>query len=348
MENNLLGTENGNSSFISFLNELNSKLPEFDPVGNELITSGNQSEPSIPLNHDETDLSRSDNMKDDFLDAENQNNPLAPLSNEAEEKFETNPTEPKQKIPPSEQNTPFMSSFLIELIHSLKRTLASISHFNLVTMDKPNDTELREYSHRIVAEDIKKIDLVLNSLLNYISINTPLTKSNTLYIILEEVLEANERLIRQKNIKIIKKYEKDLPDTFIHSEQVRFILHSVLQYAILSTPPDENIGFVLKLFDVHDGTAAVETSPENGRRYLELIIGFNEDKKPVHPSGNPSETQGDQKEGMADLILKLAKEILQRNHGMVIETHGKRLKNLICLRFPVERRKVVYYEPIAL
>jgi hypothetical protein len=189
---------------------------------------------------------------------------------------------------------------------------------------------------------------VLNSLLNYISINTPLTKSNTLYIILEEVLEANERLIRQKNIKIIKKYEKDLPDTFIHSEQVRFILHSVLQYAILSTPPDENIGLVLKLYDVHDGTAAVETSPENGRRYLELIIGFNEDKKPVHPSDNPSETQGDQKEGMADLILKLAKEILQRNHGMVIETHGKRLKNLICLRFPVERRKVVYYEPIAL
>jgi hypothetical protein len=129
---------------------------------------------------------------------------------------------------------------------------------------------------------------------------------------------------------------------------VRFILHSILQYAILSTPPDENIGLILKLCDFHNRTVTEETSYENGRRYLEMIIGFNEDKKPVHSLDSSSETQGDQKEGMADLILKLAKEILQRNHGMMIETHGKRLKNLICLRFPVERRKVVYYEPIAL
>jgi hypothetical protein len=26
---------------------------------------------------------------------------------------------------------------------------------------------------------------------------------------------------------------------------------------------------------------------------------------------------------MADLILKLAKGILERNHGMMVETHGK-------------------------
>jgi signal transduction histidine kinase len=348
MENNLPRTENENSSFISFLNELNSKVPEFDPVGNELITAEDQSESSIPLDNDETDLSKSNKMRNDSFDTENQTNPLAPFPNEAEKKCETNLTEPKQKVSQNEQNTPFMSSFLIELIHSLKGTLASINHFNLVTMDKPNDPEVREYSHRIIAEDIKKIDLVLNSLLNYISINTPIVKSNTLYIILEEVLEANERQIRQKNIKIIKKYEKDLPDTFIHPEQVRFILNSILQYAILSTPPDNNIGFLLKLYDFHDGTVAVETPPENGRRYLDLIIGFNEDKKPVHPSDNPSEIKGNQKEGMADLILKLAKEILEKNHGMMIETHGKKLKTLIDLKFPIERRKVVYYEPIAL
>jgi hypothetical protein len=33
---------------------------------------------------------------------------------------------------------------------------------------------------------------------------------------------------------------------------------------------------------------------------------------------------------------------------MMVETHGERPKTLINLRFPVERRKVVYYEPIAL
>ena len=78
------------------------------------------------------------------------------------------------------------------------------------------------------------------------------------------------------------------------------------------------------------------------------MVGFNEDRKPINQLDNLSETQGDQKEGMNGLILKLANEILQRNHGMMIETHGKSLKTLINLRFPVDRRKVVYYEPIAL
>ena len=143
-----------------------------------------------------------------------------------------------------------------------------------------------------------------------------------------------------------KRYEKDLPDTFIHPEQVRFILHSVLQYAILSTPPNEVIGFLMKSSD--NGTGAEKTLPEDKRGYIEVMIGFNGDGKPVDPSENLSETPRDQSKGMADLILKLAKDILERNHGMMIETHGKRSKTLIALRFPIERRKVVYYEPIAL
>ena len=108
-------------------------------------------------------------------------------------------------------------------------------------------------SHTQVREDIQKIDSVLNSLLNFININTPIVKENTLYVILEEILEANEKQLREKNIKIIKKFEKNLPETYIHNEQVRFILHSVLQYAIFSTPRNEAIGVLMKALDFHDG-----------------------------------------------------------------------------------------------
>jgi hypothetical protein len=50
---------------------------------------------------------------------------------------------------------------------------------------------------------------------------------------------------------------------------------------------------------------------------------------------------------MADLILKLAKEVLGKNHRVMVE-HVERLKTHMNLRFPAERRKAVYYEPIAL
>jgi hypothetical protein len=77
------------------------------------------------------------------------------------------------------------------------------------------------------------------------------------------------------------------------------------------------------------------------------MIGFDEDVKPGNKPENLSETPGDENQGMADLILRLAKDILERNHGMMIETR-KKSETILTLRFPVERRKGVYYEPIAL
>jgi two-component sensor histidine kinase len=116
---------------------------------------------------------------------------------------------------------------LIELVHRIKNTLTSIKKFTLVSADKFDDKEFRKQSLNKVTEDIRKIDSVLNSLLNYISINTPIVKSETLHLILEEILEANEKQLQNKQIKIFKKLEKDLPETSMHDEQVRFILNSI-------------------------------------------------------------------------------------------------------------------------
>jgi hypothetical protein len=167
-----------------------------------------------------------------------------------------------------------------------------------------------------------------------------------LYLILEEILAANGKQLRQKNIEVNKTYEKDLPDTFIHPEQVRFILNSVLQYAIFSTPPNGTIDFLLKSSDSE--TIAEKTSNGSNRGYVEVILGLNGDRKPFEQSENLSGTPNDQEEMATDLVLRLAKEILERNCGRMIKTHGKRSKTFVAMGFPIERRKVVYYEPIAL
>jgi signal transduction histidine kinase len=168
-----------------------------------------------------------------------------------------------------------------------------------------------------------------------------------LFLILEEVLEANENQIGRKKIKIIKKCEKDVPETFIHDEQIRFVLNSVLQYAILSTPPGGTIGFLFKSFDFNPGGPDQQMSPERGNGFIEVAVGF---------IGKPSDTQKQtgmntdtQEQGTTKLILQLVKEILQ-NHkgGMTYEFDPKKPRTLITLRLPIERRKVVYYEPISL
>jgi len=215
-------------------------------------------------------------------------------------------------------------------------------------MEKCADAEVKKRSNDQVKEEMKKIDSVLNSVLNFINVNTPLVKASTLYTILEDILKANEKLLQQKNMKITKRYEKDIPDTFLHPEQVKFILHSAIQSAILSAPPNQVIGLLVRSSDSSSEKCAEKPSAENNRTYIEVMIGFSGDGKPDNISENSSETPGGRGKGMPDLILKLAKEILEKNHGMMVETHGERLKTLINLRFPVERRKVVYYEPISL
>src|SRR4030043_100 len=288
--------------------------------------------------------SESNQMENDFFKTENDSNSAASFPNKAE----SDPPKSKEKDPPIEQDPPFISSFLVELIDSIKNTLISIKNVSQLSTEKFNDLAFRKYSQRSITEDIKNIDSVLNSLLNYIHINTPITKSNTISLILEEVLEANEKQIQGKNIKIFKKCEKDLPETFIHDEQIRFILNSVLQYALLSTPVNGTIGFLLKAFDFQNGGSDKKTLFErNG--FIEAAIGFIGEKEATEqPKDNPVRSEG-QKEETTKLILQLVKEILQKNHGsMTYEFEPRKPRTLITLKFPVERRKVIYYEPISI
>ena len=284
-------------------------------------------------------------MENDFFKTENDSNSAASFPNKAE----SDPPKSKEKDPPTEQDPPFLSSFLVELIDSIKNTLISIKNVSQLSPDKFNDVEFRKYSQRSITEDIKKIDSVLNSLLNYIHINTPITKSNTISLILEEVLEANVKQIQSKNIKIFKKCEKDLPETFIHDEQMRFILNSVLQYAILFTPLEGTIGFLIKSFDFLNETPRKKISPERNGGYIEAAIGFIGGKEPTEPLKDIPGSSTIQKEETTKLILQLVKEILQKKHGSITyEVDPKKPKTLITLRFPIERRKVVYYEPISI
>jgi len=282
-------------------------------------------------------------VENDFFETEKEENPLDSFLKKAG----SGPPASQEKDPPRDQDNPFMSSFLVELIHSIKNTLISIKNTSALSADRFNDAEFRKVAQKSIAADIRQIDSVLNSLLNYIHINSPIIKSNTLSIILEEILDANQKQIQAKKIKIFNKCEKDLPETFIHDEQVRFVLNSILQYAILSTPPGGTIGFLIKSFNFHNGGPDKQISPEKNGGYIEAAVGFiGEPSDPLKNVGGSPDTQ---EQGTTKLILQLVREILQNNHGrMTYEVDPKKPRTLITLRFPIERRKVVYYEPISI
>ena len=81
-------------------------------------------------------------------------------------------------------------------------------------------------------------------------------------------------------------------------------------------------------------------------KYIEILIVFTGYKKPVEQFETVLGIPAVQKEEAIELELRLIKEIIQKNRGMMkFEVNEKKPRTLISLKFPIERRKLIYYQP---
>ena len=288
-------------------------------------------------------LSESETLmeKDLFFETENERNSFISHLKESEIK----PPSLQKNNFPKEQNTHVLSLFFIELVHRIKNPLVSIKTFTQLLREKFDDMEFRDYFYRIVTEDIEKIDSVLNGLLSYIKVNTPIERTNTVHFILEDVLRKNVDQLEKKKIKIFKKFEKDLPETVVHDEQLRYILNSLVQYAIPSIPPNGSIGFLTKCLEMQTETSGNKTFIQKDTRYIEIIIVFTGYRKSMEASGTVLGVPAIRQKEAVELELRLIMEIIQQNQGtMKFEVNEKKTRTFVSLKFPIERRKVIYYQ----
>ena len=109
-----------------------------------------------------------------------------------------------------------------------------------------------------------------------------------------------------------------------------------------------SIGFLFRTPNLPKGEGNhKKTLTENSEGYVEVIIIFTGNQKPTGSSEPTSPSIQAQREEVIELILQLVEEILEKNDGrMKWEVDEKRSRSLISLRFPIERRKVIYYERI--
>ena len=275
--------------------------------------------------------------KDVFLDFLNEMNPppKPPVSRE-----KPDIPEPRENIIPNERVAFLLFPFFIELIDQFKDTLKNLKNLTKVLQEKYGDRESGAYLNRIISDDIKKIELVQNSLLNYIRINNPVTKTNTVNTVIEEELKKYEFELEEKKIRLFKTLEKSLPETAVPDDQLRYMVSCVLQYIMALIPVNGNLGVFTK-----DVALQREVGADREWKYVEIIIAYTGYRKPAEQFRSPMGIPAHQKEKILDLALRLVDEIVQRNRGiMKFEEDEKKAKATISLRFPVERRKVIYYQ----
>ena len=246
---------------------------------------------------------------------------------------------PKENIIPNERVAFLLFPFFMELIDQFKDTLNNLKNFARIFQEKYGDKEFGIYLKRMISEDIKKIELVQNSLLNYIRINNPITKTNTVNTLIEGELKKYHVELEEKKIKLFKTLEKDLPETVVPDDQLRYIFSCILQYVMALIPTNGNLGLFTKYLVFRR-----EIGEDQEGRFIEILMVYTGYKKPMEQFGSPLVISAHQKERILDLALRLVDEIVQRNRGLMkFEEDEKKTKTTISLRFPVERRKVVYY-----
>jgi len=184
--------------------------------------------------------------------------------------------------------------------------------------------------------------MVLNGLINYIKLNTPIPKTGTVHQLIEEVLKKHQAKLEERGIKLFKRFEKDLPETIVPDEQLRYILSSIFQYTLANISPNLSMGLSTRSFVLEREIGVDSSLLKKEGRYIEISVVFMGYKKPADQGvGTPMLQQ----EEASDLILRFVKEVVKRNRGtMRIEADEKKTKTFIALRFPVERRKIVYYQ----
>jgi len=147
------------------------------------------------------------------------------------------------------------------------------------------------------------------------------------------VLQRQDEALEEKKIKVIKKFEKDLPETMIHDEPLRYVFHSLLQYALPSIPPGGTLGFLTKA-----------VIPKEGKEYIEVLMIFSGFKEPMAMVETAFSLSPIQNEDAFELELRLIHEILKKHQGRItFEIQEKKPRTLISLRLPIERRRVIYY-----
>ncbi len=248
----------------------------------------------------------------------------------------------KAKLPTGDQTTRPWPSFLIEFANHLKDTLGSIKDLTELSQGRFKDQEYGDNFCKMVIGDIDKADSELACFLDYVKIKSPALKANTIHTLLDALLKDHDKRLKDRKIKVAKKqYEKDLPETSVQDEQLKYILKGILHLAVLSVPPGGNLGIVTKVLDTEETGEDLKTWVQRKSKYIEIIIAFNDSEKADEQARTGLPVA---RENGKDYILPLIEDIVQENGGMIRSKvdHEKHVTQ-ISLMLPVERRKVMYY-----
>ncbi len=224
--------------------------------------------------------------------------------------------------------------FFAKLANSIKANLGVIQALAELSRGKFKDLEFENNFVETVNEYIHGTQSGLHCFFDYLKIRSPVRRKNTVHAILDEILDGNEKKFRDRKIQIVKKqFEKDLPETIIPYDHLKYILNWVVQYATSSITSNGNMGFLTRSLDFKEVKDDSQPFPKQDRKYIETIIFFmareEVDETPEIKLG----VKGLVREN--DFIFPLVEEIVRVDRGIIkVKADNNKQRKQISLILP--------------
>jgi PAS domain S-box-containing protein len=227
-----------------------------------------------------------------------------------------------------ERSIPPVPTVVAELLRCMKDFLERVKSF--VESMRAGFGE-KEVLDKMIA-DIEEARLTLGGVLDFLEVQVPIRKRDTIHALIDEVLKKYGNKLEKKGARVFRKFEKDLPEAAVPEGHMIFVLNLLVEYAVLAMSPHGNLWLTAELARTENrGSAATP-------RYVEITIAFTD-----HPSLKKGFEIGSAETKVSDLVLLLIKDLVAKSRGeMRLQRNEKERMRSIVLKFPVERRELIY------
>jgi len=192
------------------------------------------------------------------------------------------------------------------LAHEIRNPLVAIKTFTQLLPERMEDEEFRNQFLPIASNEVDRISLLINELLDFAKPSEPRLDPEDINDILDGMILLVSTESKKKQIQIIKKYANDLPLVSVDREQIKQVFLNILLNAIEATPENGQITIKTRSF-----------SKPGGEPYAQIEItdtgkGIPEDY--LEDIFNPFFTTKSKGSGLG---LSISNQIVQEHRGYI-------------------------------
>jgi len=206
------------------------------------------------------------------------------------------------------------------LAHEIKNPLVAISTYASLLPEKYEDEEFRGEFSRLVSMDVKRVNEVLENLLEYAQFGEPRVGRQDLKGILEEVLRQKKKELGERGVRLEVEMGEGLPGVSFDGAQLGYVLRNVLGNACLSVRERSLLRLRAELVE--------------GEGFVELGVWYEGQNGLMRQVRGESVGAGAELENWS-LALVLARKVMVRNRGEMRVSLEEGVGTTIRLRFPV-------------